>query len=89
LRRIYEYDEKHQRLVDNTKGRSAADPWVIAHALTENATVVTKENKVSDITSQRIRIPNVCEKMNIRCIDDFQFIREVGITFACMRINTA
>ena len=38
-------DPKHQFLVDNTKGRSLADPWVIAHAMTENAVVVTKEDR--------------------------------------------
>jgi len=37
----------HQYLVDNTKNRSLADPWVIAHALSENACVVTKEEKVT------------------------------------------
>jgi hypothetical protein len=37
----------HRNLVDNTKKRSLADPWVIAHAINENATVVTKEEKVT------------------------------------------
>lgn len=39
-------------LVDNTKSRSLADPWVIAHALSENATVVTKEEKVTALNSK-------------------------------------
>jgi predicted nucleic acid-binding protein len=34
--------EDYPLLVDNTKACSLADPWVIAHALQENATIVTK-----------------------------------------------
>src|SRR5258708_31222717 len=32
LKSIYSANSVHQNLVDNTKGRSLADPWVIAHA---------------------------------------------------------
>ena len=41
-RKILAQNPIHQFLVDNTKNRSLADPWVIAHALNENACVVTK-----------------------------------------------
>jgi hypothetical protein len=64
---------------DNTKARSLADPWVIAHALRENATVVTKEEKATAINTSKIKIPNVCEKMNVFWINDFQLIVELGI----------
>jgi len=80
---IREILEKHPLLVDNTKGRSLADPWVIAHALHENATVVTKEEKVTALNSSRIKIPNVCDNMGIRWINDFQFIEELDIKFQC------
>ena len=70
-------------LVDNTKARSLADPWVIAHAFYENATVVTKEEKVTALNSNRVKIPNVCDSMGIRWINDFQFIDESGIRFQC------
>jgi hypothetical protein len=65
-------------LVDNTKARSLADPWVIAHAMHENATVVTKEEKVTALNSNRIKIPNVCENIGLRWINDFQLIEELG-----------
>ena len=45
LTKIYAANPVHQYLVDNTKQRSLADPWVIAHALNDNACVVTKEEK--------------------------------------------
>lgn len=83
LKLIFDKDEKHKRLVDSIKGRSMADPWVIAHALAEKATVVTKENKEINMDTDRIKIPNVCDNMGIRCIDDFQFINEVQIRFKC------
>lgn len=60
-----------------------ADPWVIAHALKENAVVVTKEEKVTAINSSKVKIPNVCENMGIRYINDFEFIEELGIKFQC------
>ena len=69
-------------MVDNIRGRSLADPWLIAHAMEKNATVVTKENIESAMNSKRIRIPNVCKNMGIRCIDDFEFLREVGVRFS-------
>jgi hypothetical protein len=63
LQKIYAADPTHKNLVDNTRGRSLADPWVIAHAMCENATVVTKENKETALNSKRIKIPNVCDNM--------------------------
>jgi predicted nucleic acid-binding protein len=83
LQKIYSADPIHKNLVDNTKARSLADPWVIAHALHENATVVTKEEKVTALNSNRIKIPNVCDNMGIRWINDFQFIDELDIKFQC------
>lgn len=70
----------YPRLVDNTKQRSIADPWVIAFAITENAIVVTKETPVGS-NSRRIKIPDVCNDLNIPWIDDFRFALELGIHF--------
>lgn len=81
LQTIYSSNPVHKNLVDNTKARSLADPWVIAHALVENATVVTKEEKVTALNSKRVKIPNVCDNMGVKWINDFDFIEEVGIMF--------
>jgi hypothetical protein len=83
LKDIYFADPNHKYLVDNTKARSLADPWVIAHALREKAVVVTKEEKVTALNSTKIKIPNVCEKMKVSWINDFQLIGELGIKFKC------
>jgi predicted nucleic acid-binding protein len=83
LRDIYAANPVHQYLVDNTKQRSLADPWVIAHAIKEKACVVTKEEKVTTPNTTRIKIPNVCDNMNVRWVNDFQFIEELNIQFSC------
>jgi predicted nucleic acid-binding protein len=83
LQGIFSKNPIHKYLVDNIKGRSLADPWVIAHAINEGATVVTKEEKVTAINSTKIKIPNVCDNMGVNWINDFQFIEEMGIKFKC------
>lgn len=83
LQKVYANIPIHQNLVDNIKGRSLADPWIIAHAMNEGATVVTKEEKVTATNSNRIRIPNVCDNMGIRWINDFEFLKELNIRFSC------
>ena len=51
--------------------------------MSENACVVTKEEKIIASNSNKIKIPNVCENMKIRCINDFMFIDELNIRFTC------
>ncbi len=80
---IREILEEYPLLVDNTRARSLADPWVIAHAKHEESIVVTKEEKVTALNSNKIKIPNVCENMGIKWINDFQLVEELGITFKC------
>ena len=82
LRKIYQADESHKRLVDSTRGRSLADPWVIAHAMHESAIVVTKENLARN-TNRRPKIPNVCQNLGVPCINDSKFVTEIGISFKC------
>lgn len=83
LQDLYAKNLYHKYLVDNTKARSLADPWIIAHAMNEKATVVTKEEKITARNTNRIKIPNVCENMGIRWINDFQMLEELGVRFRC------
>lgn len=73
----------HPRLVDSTRQRSIADPWVIAFAIEENAIVVTKEMPTGP-NSRRIKIPDVCKDLRVPWMDDFEFAKEIGITFQAM-----
>ena len=83
LKELYIADPSHKLLTNSEKNRSMADPWVIAHAMAQNAIVVTKEVKDTNPNSKKIKIPNVCENMNIECIDDFEFIRRMKLNFEC------
>jgi predicted nucleic acid-binding protein len=58
-----------------------ADPWVIAHAKAEDATVVTHEIKVSD-DSNKIKIPNICAYFKVKCIDPYKMLRELKARFS-------
>lgn len=81
LSTMYATNELHKYLVDNKKNRSLADPWIVAHAMKEQAVVVTKEERLLVPSVKTIRIPNVCDNMGLRCINDFQFIGEIGMRF--------
>jgi predicted nuclease of predicted toxin-antitoxin system len=85
LKEIYQ-TSAHLKLVDNTKNRSLADPWVIAHAMDNNSVVVTKEEKVTQSNSTKVKIPNVCDNLNVRWINDFEFVRELNFSFSCERV---
>jgi Domain of unknown function (DUF4411) len=83
---ILQANPLHKLLVDNVKGRSLADPWVIAHAMNKKATVVTKESPITALNAKKpVTIPNVCDNMGVRWIDDFAFIKELGLKFSCTR----
>ena len=68
----------YPRLVDTLKGRSQADPFVIATAVETGSVVVTGE---SVGTATRPRIPFVCQQLGIRCITFLDMIRELKLTY--------
>jgi hypothetical protein len=53
----------HPRLVDTVKGRSGADPFVIALAATTNPAMVV----VTEEYAGKTRIPDVCAAETIQC----------------------
>ena len=57
--RIAEILGKYPRLVDTLKGRSQADPFVIATAMERDAVVVTGELMG---TAEKPRIPFICQR---------------------------
>ncbi|MDB5208220.1 MAG: hypothetical protein JWR72_3295 [Flavisolibacter sp.] len=83
LRKIYAANPSHQYIVANGGQHSAADPWVIAHAMNAGAVVVTKEHKDVFTKPTKIKIPHICDNMGIRWINDFEFVTELNIRFTC------
>lgn len=70
----------HPRLVDTLKGRSQADPFVIATAELLNGTVVTGEKPSYNLA--RPRIPDVCRaRGKVRCISFLDMMKELGWKF--------
>lgn len=67
------------RLVDTLRGRSKADPFVIATAMERGAIVVTGEPLTGKL--DKPRIPDVCQVKKIRCITFLQMIRELKLSF--------
>lgn len=68
------------RLIDTRKGRSGADPFVIALARTRDAVIVTGENDAG--SPDKPKIPTVCRHFGIRAIKPLDFIRENRWVFA-------
>lgn len=68
----------HPRLVNTQKGRSQADPFVIALARVENGVVVSGETRSGSLN--RPKIPDVCDALGIRHIRLVDLFREQGWT---------
>ena len=69
LKEIYASNPDHKYLVSSNRIHSKADPWIIAHAMNENAIVVTQEKKDFIRKQTKIKIPHVCDNMKVRWID--------------------
>lgn len=57
-----------------------ADPWLVAFAMSNNWTIVTYE-KSEPNRKNRIKIPEVCNKFNIRYINTIEMLRELKENF--------
>ena len=70
----------YPRLVDTKRGKSGADPMVIALALSQipGCTVITEEAFGSDKSP---RIPNVCQALRLPCINVLQLLRDQKWSF--------
>jgi hypothetical protein len=66
---------------------SGADPWVVAQAKAQGLTVVTMEaNKTSEEIDKstkriigKIKIPNICNHFEVKCISTFDLLRILKI----------
>ncbi len=53
-----------------------ADPWVIAQARKDGATVVTHETLQPE--AKKIKIPNVCKQFDVKTINPYEMMRKLG-----------
>ncbi len=78
--KVSEVLSEFPRLVDNRTGKSGADPWVVALALTsEDYIVVTEENPTH--SRNRPKIPDACAHFNLQCIKIVDLIEKENWTF--------
>jgi hypothetical protein len=77
-KRVGELLGKYPRLVDTLRGRSQADPFVVATAIERDGIVVTGELTGS---AAKPRIPYVCQAEGVRSITFLEMIRELKLTF--------
>ena len=71
--------KNYPRLIDSKKNRSMADPFVIGQALSSKAIVVSEE--VSSPGSKSPKIPDVCTKYEVECINILEFMRRARLRF--------
>lgn len=57
-----------------------ADPWMIAHVLVSGGTLVTNETALRP-DARKIRIPDVCQSFQVRCITCYDMLSELGANF--------
>ncbi len=69
---------KYPRMVDTAKGRSQADPFVVAVAQVGKHVVVPGE---SPGNASKPRIPFVCQQLGIQSMGTLQFIRDMKWNF--------
>ena len=62
-----------------------ADYWLVAHALAYNHVIVTHE--VPAQTIRKIKIPNACIGLNIRCITPYAMLRQERTRFVLLKPN--
>lgn len=54
-----------------------ADAWLIAHAVVHGGKVTTQETRV-DVTSKKVKIPNVGDVFGIESVNMYAMMRELG-----------
>ena len=62
-----------------TSFMSKADYWIVAHALAHGCAVVTHE--VGAQTVKKVKIPNACRGLGVRCMDPWTMLRMIGARF--------
>ena len=58
-----------------------ADPWLIAKAMTTNATIITHE-VLDPPNSTRVKIPNICEVFGVDYMSTYKLLENLEAKFA-------
>ena len=73
-------------LTEQTKGwaqEAVADPWVIAISKQDDLILVSDETRIANLGQgnpvRKVKIPDVCDRQNVRCITMNDFFGEIGL----------
>ena len=77
-KKIRNYKLKEESISDEDMFVVATALFYKQHFPNEEVVIVTKETRTNH-PNKPVRIPHLCDKLNVRCIDDFEFLKEVGV----------
>jgi len=60
---------------------AGADGWLVAYARANGCVVVTQEVHSPDVR-RKVPIPNLCEAFDVRWVDTFAMLRNLGVRWA-------
>ncbi len=73
---------EHRNFAAASGTTNRADPWVIAHAKTIDAIVVTDEaSDPKRRPTKPPKIPDVCDKLGVPCVTPIEFLARAGLRF--------
>ena len=75
---VREILKDHRNLLNSKKGKSGADPFVVAVAVVKKCDVVTHERRTGDLKNHP-KIPDVCDVLGIRYLSLTTLLREQGL----------
>ncbi|KFI45687.1 DUF4411 family protein [Bifidobacterium bohemicum] len=70
-----------EKLNSNWYDQATADPWLIAVAIIYNSSIITFETPMAPTDPKpwkKTKIPSVAELMEVKCVNLYQFMEEVG-----------
>lgn len=74
------YAQKRYKPEALSKFATAADGWLVAYACEHGMTVVTQEVSAPESKTE-VKIPDVCDALNVRPIDTFEMLANLGVQF--------
>ena len=78
--------QAHPRYYGYVKAKYAAadepDAWLIAYAKAKAHCVVVTHEVLAPYAKKEVKIPDVCQGLNVPCVNTFQMLRALGVRLA-------
>jgi hypothetical protein len=82
FREMMEWVQGNDQFLNAAKAEFAAgvDGWLVAYSKVNVYTAVTHEVYAPD-ARKKVPIPNVCKEFDVRYVDTFKMLRDLGVRF--------